>query len=867
MSFRPQRRSRHGSSRVLALPRAFAPLAALALIPALASSSLASDGVWSPFPLTTPGPTTPGLRHGHSMVLDETHQRLVVFGGYQSGVDTPLGDSWFGTLAAVPSFAPIAVAPDPGLRYGHAAVYDPPRQRMLVFDGIPGGASPMDVWAMDLSGSGAWASVATSGVSPPRRQGCGVVRDPVRDRILIFGGYDGAFSNEVLVFTPGAPAVWSVLSVIGTPPAPRNYAAVVYDPVRDRMVVFAGNSGPAYQDVHVLDLSVTPAVWTNLAPAGSPPDPRLAPSAIYDPVGDRMVVFGGIQAPATYYGDTWELSLAGSPTWTQLSSTGPSPRHSAAVARDAAGARMLLYGGEASGHSRGDVWSLALGGPPVWTLLHDDPSVLGEPHPATHGHVFTYDPPRRRILTVGGQPFSGGPSTGLLHSLELDPPSHWKRLSTFSPSPGPLWGASMNRDPALDRMLLFGGYLTSTGWGNGLWELPLAGAPAWNLLATTSAPPGRNYHVAVIDPVRNRLVIQGGNQAGVFLNDLWRLDLSTLVWTQVVVPPGGPSPRLAHRAVHDPLLDRVVVFGGLGAAGDLGDLWVLDLGTLTWSQWVIPGGPSPRHSHGMALDESRRRILVHGGLAGDESLDDLWELDLGPSPSWRLLTTDGSCPARHGHGAAYDPVADRLVVFGGFSKDVAGPLGDTWQFLPEDSPTPSLASLASAWSEPGRVRLAWYWAEGGGRAATIERREETEGWTEMGRATFAGDGRLEFEDGTVRPGERYAYRLAWLEGADVLRSSESWVQVPSGYRLAVNGFQPNPSPGDAPVSFSLPVAGSGSIEVIDVTGRRVASKSFAKLAAGLHRLPLGGAGLAPGVYVLRLTFGDRTVVTRGAVVR
>ena len=91
---------------------------------------------------------------------------------------------------------------------------------------------------------------------------------------------------------PGAAdGAWDVLVV----PARSGHSAI-YDPVRDRMVVFGGYSGTGYtyflNDVWVLSLAGMPA-WTQLTPTGTPPSARYGHSAIYDPVRDRMVVFGG----------------------------------------------------------------------------------------------------------------------------------------------------------------------------------------------------------------------------------------------------------------------------------------------------------------------------------------------------------------------------------------------------------------------------------------------------------------------------------------------------------------------------------------------------------------------------------------------
>src|SRR5207237_543716 len=78
------------------------------------------------------------------------------------------------------------------------------------------------------------------------------------------------------------------------------FASAIYDPVRDRIVIFGGfssvggNAGPPTNDVWALELGVANAPhWTPLTPAGTPPPARIRHRAIYDPVRDRMVVFSG----------------------------------------------------------------------------------------------------------------------------------------------------------------------------------------------------------------------------------------------------------------------------------------------------------------------------------------------------------------------------------------------------------------------------------------------------------------------------------------------------------------------------------------------------------------------------------------------
>ncbi len=77
-------------------------------------------------------------------------------------------------------------------------------------------------------------------------------------------------------------------------PGPRGWHAAIYDPVRDRMVVFGGTNGPTtFGDVWALSLGDT-AAWTQLSPAGAGPGARSTLSAIYDAPRDRIVFYGGI---------------------------------------------------------------------------------------------------------------------------------------------------------------------------------------------------------------------------------------------------------------------------------------------------------------------------------------------------------------------------------------------------------------------------------------------------------------------------------------------------------------------------------------------------------------------------------------------
>src|SRR5437867_8754497 len=114
------------------------------------------------------------------------------------------------------------------------------------------------------------------------------------------------------------------------PPA-RGEQVSALDPARNRLIVFGGASPTeVLSDLWALDLQGTPR-WIPLAVAGASPGARSGASMVYHPLGDRMILFGGLtpvsDTTSEYRNDLWELSL-GTPEWRRLEPTGtpPSPR-------------------------------------------------------------------------------------------------------------------------------------------------------------------------------------------------------------------------------------------------------------------------------------------------------------------------------------------------------------------------------------------------------------------------------------------------------------------------------------------------------------------------------------------------------------
>jgi len=301
----------------------------------------------------------------HSAIYDPARQRMVVFGGGNDAVGT--NNAWQLTLAGDPRWAPLVpVGNLPARRRGHSAVYDPKRDRMLVFGGLDSAGVLADVWALSLADPPTWSNLQPSGPGPSARRYHTAIYDPLRDRMLVFGGSDelGIPFGDVWILWLAPTPRWEQIVPGGTAPLARYSHSAIYDPVRDRMLVFSGG-GLATNDVWALSLGDTPA-WAQLLPSGSPPLARFAHSAVYDPNGDRMILFGGhdYNQPLN---EVWALSLTEPAAWTLVfnSDDAPSPRAYHSAVYDSAYRRMVVFGGFPNVSE--PTWVLSLGHPMRWS--------------------------------------------------------------------------------------------------------------------------------------------------------------------------------------------------------------------------------------------------------------------------------------------------------------------------------------------------------------------------------------------------------------------------------------------------------------------------------------------------------------------
>ena len=524
--------------------------------------------------------------------------------------------------------------------------------------------------------------------------------------------------------------------------------------------------------------------------------------------------------------------------WSSLAPGAPSPiarRESAAIYDDVDN-RMVLFGGfgdDVGGYQRwilyNDTWQVTLGDNPQWSLLapaDDGPGRRASPQ-------WGYDPARRRFIMFGGYGYHYPNSTYLEYlndvwELNLRSPNpHWRELQTHGTPPiGRLAGSAVY-DPLHQRFVGFGG---TRGLPIDTWTLDLHDVPTWNIINTSGSRPVGSYGMySIYDPVRNRMITFGGSTSDEYHgvnNNTWELRLDgTPTWNQLAPTGTLPSARRSGSSIYDPLRNRMVIFGG-------------------WDS-----GPD-----------------------ATAFLDDTWAMDMNSDPPvWGQLTPAGTTPIRRDVGSTvYDPTHDRMVLFGGWEATYM--LHDT-QFLSWGDAGSTTSAVANVQGTPSEAQVSWNVQEATAAYTGVYRKDANNDWTSVAALVTDASGHVQFTDPTVQAGEQYGYQLVVSGERGTTASGEVWVTIPTTTGIdpgasvfALRRIAPNPVIDRLNVTFSLSSSEPATVELLDISGRRVLAREVGSMGVGIHNVDLSiGRQNAPGVYFLRLMQGSQTQTRRVVV--
>ena len=290
----------------------------------------------------------------------------------------------------------------------------------------------------------------------------------------------------------------------------------------------------------------------------------------------------------------------------------------------------------------------------------------------------------------------------------------------------------------------------------------------WQQLSPAGdAPPPRRDHSLVAGELTSgpRLYLFGGRNGGGELSDLWEYDIQAGEWNEIEA--NGPSPRHGHNAVWDVSSGKMLVFGGQSGSEFFNDLWQFDLGTNRWTE-LAPAGPVPAARYGAAAalrpspNDPEGAILTPGdllvthGFTSAGRFDDSWQYDI-EANTWTEVSPPDERPIeRCLVRGAWDPLRNRLIIFGG--QTTSEPfLGDLWTLSPPGwaelarLPAPAARNLYAMAYANERLQLILF----GGKTADGPTNDlwlfdgHDEFWTE---AEIIGE----------RPAPRYSHDAAWV---------------------------------------------------------------------------------------------------------
>jgi hypothetical protein len=312
----------------------------------------------------------------------------------------------------------------------------------------------------------------------------------------------------------------------------------------------AGDAGDASDAADASDAGVppmcsdaAPCSWKQAMPTTSPP--VLAwPAAAYDPVADRIIMFGG--APSINGGTpTAEMWAWDGSNWATLTpARKPPARWTHGMVYDEDRRRIVLFGGLATDQASGalnDTWEWD---GTNWTQVTTTsaPSARG-----IHGAI-TYDSSRKRVVLRGGGIVPGQPTLGDTWTYDG---TNWTEVTGAGPSPRV--APAIVFDKARNEVVLFGGGNWSPYFGD-TWRW---NGTSWNELTPGTAPSARQSARMIYDATRSLVLLFGGDN-GQLRNDLWQYNGQS--WSEVIV--AGPPPRCCFAFAHDTKRNQAVLFGG-----------------------------------------------------------------------------------------------------------------------------------------------------------------------------------------------------------------------------------------------------------------------------------------------------------------
>lgn len=512
------------------------------------------------------------------------------------------------------------------------------------------------------------------------RGGHAMAYDSSRDRVVLFGGVSNGgtllgstFEHDGHRWHPIAPA---------QEPSPRVNAAMAFDASRKVTVLFGGSDGTMLSDTWEWDGARWRVIDTEIAPS-----PRFHHAMVYDSARERVILMGGA-GPGGTLDDTWAWD---GKVWTPLAAPGPFARHSHVMVYDPVRDVTVLFGGSSAAPMR-DTWELVgstwtqkstASGPTSASYLSaafdpvgDAPLVIdsangawrwnGSSWTATAG-VWTYPDAAAVTDTTRKRVLALGKSAD---TWTFDGSTWTRQPSNNSSGPPPMFGFGVARDPSRRRVVIFGGTTQASVPLSTTWEWD----GTWNIIDDVGGVPGPRFWPGfVYDEARATYLLFGGQTSTTTEVAATYSATDATNWIAETTPTALTG-RFAPVMVYDAARANVVLFGGGYHDGDYADTWTWDG---TWQQRTPAHAPSHRYRAAAAYDPIRQRVVVFGGFGYNAGTrGDTWEWD---GTDWHDMAPTVAPPPRDGGAMAWDAARKRIVLLGGVDA-FNGARDDAWEW-------------------------------------------------------------------------------------------------------------------------------------------------------------------------------------------
>jgi hypothetical protein len=428
-------------------------------------------------------------------------------------------------------------------RNNASTAYDEDRDRIVMFGGNAkwGSLTLDDTWEWDGT---RWLARHPRHV-PTARTGAAMAFDPVRRKIILYGGAD-AMSRSLFDMWEWDGSDWQPIPIGASPPAVLD-SAVGVDPVRRRVVLFGGLA--VVPNVGIVGYNETwewdGQAWHNM-PATRIPTARYNTNLAYSASRQRLVMYGGLTptfAPITDR-TTWEwdgtdwwptaaypVSVAQAPEWQQDPILYPDPTSG----------RVRLHG-FAPGPTGAELGVFEWTGS-AWPLLGTRPTSPTD-WPGGADCADAFDSSRSELVIFGGTQGRTMPYVPYRQTWVVDSSPAWRRVhesrTGFLDQFGIAYDAARDEYIALSR---------DPNWPYPLRTYRVAAATmdaGLTEVIGARQPPLRYTSPMCFDPISACVVLIGG-ESNPARNDTWLWDGQD--WTEYVSavrPPGGSGHPVFH---------------------------------------------------------------------------------------------------------------------------------------------------------------------------------------------------------------------------------------------------------------------------------------------------------------------------------